>query len=125
MPRPTDIAKKAARESRSKGGLARAAKLREQRKRAEELVEERMLASLERALDRLDAMLDSEDEQVAIRAVREVLDRGLGKATARHEHGGRVDVVLMEAELQAARTKLDESIERRAKARALQLVKAE
>ena len=38
MPRPTDVAEKATRESRSKGGLARAAKLREERQRAEELV---------------------------------------------------------------------------------------
>jgi hypothetical protein len=42
---------------------------------------------LDRALARLNLLIGSEDERVALRAVKEVLDRTLGRRRQRHEHG--------------------------------------
>jgi hypothetical protein len=60
-------------EERSRGGLTRAAKMRA----ARELADERLSDLLEKALDRLALLLDSEDDMVAVRAAREVFDRVL------------------------------------------------
>ena len=42
---------------------------------------------LERALTRLNLLIASEDDRVALRAVKEVLDRTLGRPRQRSEHG--------------------------------------
>jgi hypothetical protein len=93
-------------EERSRGGLTRAAKMRA----ARELADERLSDLLEKALDRLALLLDSEDDMVAVRAAREVFDRVLGKSTQRHEHSGTVEI-----DIATARSKVDSLIERRAK----------
>jgi hypothetical protein len=113
MPRGENLSAVATAKTRAKGGYARAAKLQAERRCAEALAEERLLSSLERALDRLEELLTSEDEQVALRAVGQVFDRVLGRPSQRHEHAGAVAIELQYA---AARAKLNRLIESRARA---------
>jgi hypothetical protein len=91
---------------------------------AEHAAGERLVSGLEKALKRLEAMLDSENQQVAFRAVSVYLDRALGKAALQ---GRRQDVTRseaveivrqeratkMDAEIPAARAMLARLIERR------------
>src|SRR5436305_10899650 len=72
MPRPTDVNDHATFESRSAGGHARAAKFRAVREEAKERAIERLAGMSEKALTRLEAILDVEDDAVAYRAVRDV-----------------------------------------------------
>jgi hypothetical protein len=102
-------------EDRARGGHARAAKIR----RRKELREQFDVAELEgltaaepelldRALARLNLLIGPED-RVALRAVKEVLDR----PRQRHEHG-RSQGTDMDAALAAAREKLTSLIARHA-----------
>src|SRR5436853_2333939 len=113
MPRP-DPTTIATPESRSAGGHARAAKFRAVREEAKERAIERLAGMSEKALTWLEAILEAEDDAVAYRAVRDVLDR-IGARTVDHEHSGHVDV---DVEISATREQLkarrDAITERRA-----------
>jgi hypothetical protein len=110
-------------EDRVRGGLARAAKARARREEAETLAAERLSGLMTQALDRLERLLESDDDVAAARAVREVLDRVLGRSLQRQEHFGAVTLALeMESMRETARAKLDKLIERNAKARADEIV---
>jgi hypothetical protein len=105
-------------EDAAKGGRARAENFQERRQAADE----QLVAGLEKALKRLEAMVDSENQQVAFRAVALYLDRALGKAALQ---GGRQDVsrseavaivreeraIKMDAEIPAARAMVARLIE--------------
>jgi hypothetical protein len=106
-------------EDRARGGHARAEKIR----RRKELREQFDVAELEgltaaepelldRALARLNLLIGPED-RVALRAVKEVLERTLGRPRQRHEHG-RSQGTDMDAALAAAREKLTSLIARHA-----------
>jgi hypothetical protein len=107
-------------EDRARGGHARAEKIRRRKELREQLdvaeVEDLSAAEselLDRALAGLYLLVGSEDDRVALRAVKEVLDRTLGQPRQRHEHGpsnGRD----MDAALASAREKLTAQLERRA-----------
>src|SRR5215212_936698 len=113
-------------EDAAKGGRARAENLQERRRAAEQAAGERLVSGLEKALKRLEGMLDSENEQVVFRAITVYLDRALGKAALQ---GGRQDVtrseavaiareehaLKMDAEVPAARAMIARLIERRAR----------
>jgi hypothetical protein len=115
-------------EDAAKGGRARAESFQERRQAAEHAAGEQLVSGLEKALKRLEAMLDSENQQVAFRAVAVYLDRALGKA-ALPAQGGRHDVTRSEAvaiareehalkidaEVPAAREMVARLIERRAR----------
>lgn len=47
---------------------------------------------MDKALGRLELLLDSDDDSCAARAVREGFDRVLGRSNATHEHSGLVAV---------------------------------
>lgn len=81
MPRPKDIAQRASAESRSKGGRARAAKIRAEKEAAREAALGRVAELVDKALDRLEVSLDADDERLALQAARDVLDRVLGRPT--------------------------------------------
>jgi hypothetical protein len=66
---------------------------------------------LNRALARLNLLIGCDDDRVALRAVKEVLDRTLGRPRQAHEQG-RSHGPDMEAAATAAREKLAASIER-------------
>lgn len=80
MPRP-DPREIATAETRSKGGQARAAKHRELRAEARQLAVERLAGMTDKALVRLEGLLLAESDADAYRAVKEVLDRVLGRPT--------------------------------------------
>jgi hypothetical protein len=115
-------------EDAAKGGRARAESFQERRQAAEHAAGEQLVSGLEKALKRLEAMLDSENQQVAFRAVAVYLDRALGNA-ALPAQGGRHDVTRSEAvaiareehalkidaEVPAAREMVARLIERRAR----------
>ncbi len=58
------------------------------RKAVDPEVKEALGALTPRAVDRLTMMLESEDERIAMDAVKTVLDRNLGKPTQPLEHSG-------------------------------------
>jgi hypothetical protein len=68
-------------DDRSRGGHARAEKLRANKEEKRQLALERAGEFVDAALNRLEASLDSHDQRVALQAARDVLDRVLGKAT--------------------------------------------
>jgi len=81
-------------EDRARGGQARAEKVRKRKELREQFdvaeLEDLSVAEpelLDRALVRLNLLLGSEDDRVALRAVKEVLDRTLGRPRQQHEHG--------------------------------------
>jgi hypothetical protein len=107
-------------EDRARGGQARAEKMR----RRKELREQFDVAGLKdvtaadpellnRALARLDLLIASDDDRVALRAVKEVLDRTLGRPRQRPDYG-RSQGPDMDAALAEAREKLSALIEGRA-----------
>jgi hypothetical protein len=105
------------REDRARGGHARAEKICRRKELKEKLdgAETEDLAAaeselLDRAVARLNLLIGSEDDRVALRAVKEVLDRTLGRPRQRHEHG-RSHGADMDATLAAAREKLEAQIE--------------
>ena len=109
------------REDRARGGHARAEKIR----RRKELREQFDVAELEdfaaaepelldQALARLYLLIGSEDDRVALRAVKEVLDRTLGRPRAPHDRGSLKQRPDMDAALAGAREKLAALIERHA-----------
>jgi hypothetical protein len=113
-------------EDRARGGHARAETMRRRKELREQFdvteLEDLTTAEpelLDRALARLGILIGSEDDRVALRPVKEVLDRTLGRPRQRHEHG-RSHGPDMDAALAAAREKLEALIERRA-ARSLTL----
>src|SRR5919204_5468386 len=79
---------------RSRGGHARAEKIREQRARVRELADEEVAALLRRALERLAELLESEHPRVAARVVREILDRVLGRPTVAVDVAPREPIVV-------------------------------
>lgn len=118
MPRP-DPRTIATAESRAAGGRARAAKLREQRAHAQAVAEERLLDLVEEAIEALRVALSSDNEQVAVRAAAQLLDRALGRPTqAAPGAGGSTWSGLhnpndLQATVDNARRKLEELINRR------------
>ena len=110
-------------EDRARGGHARAEKIRRRKERREQFdlaeleglsVAEPQL--LDRALVRLNLLIGSEDDRVALRAVREVLDRTLGRPSQRREQG-RSRGPDMDAALATAREKLVAALIKRSAAR--------
>jgi hypothetical protein len=108
------------REDRARGGHARAEKIRRHKELREQfdVLELEDLAAaepelLDRTLGRLNLLIGFEDDRVALRAVKEVLDRTLGRPRQRHEHG-RSQGTDMDAALAAAREKLTSLIARHA-----------
>jgi hypothetical protein len=106
-------------DDRARGGHARAEKIRRRKELRERLgvAELEDLATnepdfLDQALARLTLLIASEDDRVALRAVKEVLDRTLGRPTERQEHG-RSPGPDLEAAAARARRKLAALIERR------------
>jgi hypothetical protein len=100
------------RADRARGGHARADKMRRRKELREQLdvaeLEDLAVAEpelLDRALARLGLLIGSEDDRVALRAVKEVLDRTLGRPRQQHEQG-RSHPPDMEAALASAREKL-------------------
>jgi hypothetical protein len=69
---------------------------------------------LDQALARLNLLIGSEDDRVALRAVREVLDRTLGRPRQRPDGGSAKQGPDMDAALAGAREKLGARIERHA-----------
>jgi hypothetical protein len=113
------------REDRARGGHARAEKIRrrkELRERFEvdqlEDLAEAELELLDRALVRLNLLIGSEDDRVALRAVKEVLDRTLGRPRQTPEVG-RSHGPDMDAALAAAREKLVAALIERPAARSV------
>lgn len=51
-----------------------------------------------KAQNKLEALIDAKDERVAFLAVKETLDRHLGKSTAKVEHSGEVNTKVIEDE---------------------------
>lgn len=94
-----DVNAHATKASRAKGGKASSAKQREDKARRAREAEERFLSTSDKAIDKLHALLDAEDEAVQLRAAMAILDRALGKPQQRHLHGGalELDVQLSEA----------------------------
>jgi hypothetical protein len=91
-------------EDRARGGHARAEKIRRRKELREELevaeLKDLTVAEpelLDRALARLNLLIASEDDRVALRAVKEVLDRTLGRPRQRnagHSQGSDMDAAL-------------------------------
>jgi hypothetical protein len=107
-------------EDRARGGHARAEKIRKRKELSEQLdgaeLEDLAAAEselLDRALARLNLLIASEDDRVALRAVKEVLDRTLGRPRERQEHG-RSSGPDVEAAAARAREKLAALIDRHA-----------
>jgi hypothetical protein len=106
-------------EDRARGGRARAEKMR-RRKELRQQVELEALEDLtaaepellDRAVARLNLLIGSEDDRIALRAVKEVLDRTLGRPRQRHDFGHPRGPD-MDAALATAREKLAALIERR------------
>jgi hypothetical protein len=78
MPRH-DVNKDATAETRRKGALAAAQAKRVKRVEAEEAASEALSGLIQSALAKLEALLDSDDDHVRFRAVKEVLDRVCGR----------------------------------------------
>jgi hypothetical protein len=107
---------------RARGGHARAEKIRKRKELREQFdvaaVEDLAAAEpelLDRALTRLYLLISCEDDRVALRAVREALDRTLGRPRQRQEYG-RSQGPDMDAALATAREKLAALIERHPRA---------
>jgi hypothetical protein len=113
------------REERARGGHARAEKIRRRKELREQFdgaeLEDLAAAEpelLDRALARLNLLIGSEDDRVALRAVKEVLDRTLGRPRQRHEHE-RSRGPDMDAALAAGREKLVAALIKRPAARSV------
>jgi hypothetical protein len=86
MPRH-DLTTDERRKGQAKGAETKRARLREQRAAADE----QLVDAVDRALSRLVALLESEDDHVALRAASQVLDRVLGRPQQPHEHSGAIN----------------------------------
>ncbi len=75
-------------EERRRGAYATHAARRAKREAARQLAVERLAGMTEKALTRLENLLLAEDDPTAARAVREVLDRVLGRPTQAVEVSG-------------------------------------
>jgi hypothetical protein len=111
-------------EERSRGGHARAEKLREERAEAQALADEELSKAVTQAVRRLAELVESEDEHVALRAAAQVLDRVLGRPTQRESGSNEVHRD-MEAEMARARDKLLLMIARHAESRAQRIANGE
>jgi hypothetical protein len=105
------------REDRARGGHARAEKIRRRKELRDQLdgpeLEDLAAAEselLDRALARLSLLIGSEDDRVALRAVKEVLDRTFGRPS-QHEYR-RARGPDMDAALATAREKLAAALSR-------------
>jgi hypothetical protein len=105
-------------EDRARGGHARAEKIRRRKGLREQLdgaeLEDLAAAEselLDRALARLSQLIGSEDDRVALRAVKEVLDRTVGRPRQRPDYE-RSQGPDMDAALAAAREKLVAALSR-------------
>jgi hypothetical protein len=88
-----------------------------------------VLGLVQAALDQIEAKLGSSSDAAAIRAAREILDRGLGKATQPQQVGASVEVsraeavaiakeqlsIEMDQKAAGSREKLAQLLERRAR----------
>jgi hypothetical protein len=72
---------------RRHGQAAGAATKRRRRAEAEQVAAERIAGLTDKALDRFENLLSSEEDHVVFRVVKEVLDRVLGKPTQAVELG--------------------------------------
>jgi hypothetical protein len=106
-------------EDRARGGHARAEKIRRRKELREQFdtaeLEDLAAAEpelLDRALARLNLLIASEDDRVALRAVKEVLDRTLGRPRQRPDYG-HTQGPDRDAALAEAREKLAALIARR------------
>jgi hypothetical protein len=110
------------REERAKGGRARAEKIRRRKELRERFevaqFEDLAAAELElvgQALVRLNLLIGSDDNRVALRAVKEVLDRALGRPRQQEEYGRSLEPQAdMESRAAQAREKLATRLERHA-----------
>ncbi|HXL42475.1 MAG TPA: hypothetical protein VN960_00275 [Gaiellaceae bacterium] len=110
------------REDRAKGGRNRAKKIRRRKELREQFeaadFEDLAVAELDlfgRAFVRLNLLLASADDRVALRACTEIFDRVLGKPRQQQEFGGSREPRLdMEAALAEAHQKLGVRLERHA-----------
>ena len=75
---------------RSKGGRARAEKLRAEREAAKREADARTAGLTELAVDRLEDLLRGQDPALWPRAIKEVLDRVLGRPAQRVEVSGHL-----------------------------------
>jgi hypothetical protein len=101
------------REDRAKGGRVRAEKMRKRKELRErfeaadlEDLAEAELDVLDRALVRLNLLLASDDDRVALRAVMEVFNRVLGRPRQQEDHGRSFEHRDMDTALAHAREKL-------------------
>ena len=116
------VAHELTREDRAKGGRRRAEKIRRRRELRErfeigqlEGVASAELELLDHALVRLNLLIGSEDDRVALRAVIVVFDRTLGRPRQRQAWDGSFEGAPdMETALAEAREKLAVRLERRA-----------
>ena len=85
-------------EERSRGGQHSGEVRREKRDEARRTAAERLAGMTDDALTRLEKLLLAEDDQIAARAIREVLDRVLGRPRQAlelaGEDGGTVEIVV-------------------------------
>lgn len=91
MPKGENLARVATRETRAKGGYARAAAIARRKAEAAERVEREFQARLDRLLERYDELLNVEDVATALRAVLAGFDRVAGKPMQPTELTGSVD----------------------------------
>ena len=98
-------------EERRRGALHANASKRESRRQMLAAAEDQLGDALDRSVARLLELVESKDEQVALRACVQVFDRVLGRPRQPHEHGGRIG---LDIDMTAVRARLNELIERRA-----------
>jgi hypothetical protein len=75
-------------ETRSKGGHARAAKIRAEKEAARKLLEDGIYERANKILDRYDALLSCGDPAVIARVCRDLSERILGRMPQKLEHSG-------------------------------------
>jgi hypothetical protein len=114
-------------EERAKDGRARAQNVRERREAAQAFADEKLQTVLAGALHEIEELLHSDDARVKLKAAVLILDRTLGRAGQRLEHGGSIELRRADLVAQAkeelrreyseqavsARAKLQQLLERR------------
>jgi hypothetical protein len=85
------------------------------RREAEMLAAERLANLTDEAVTRLEALLSSDDDRVALRAACEVLDRVLGRPRQPHEHSGHLG---LDIDMTVVRSKVARMLDQKASAMA-------